>query len=295
MRNYYQDYKNLHDSITPIRGRAVDVRPIGERRRDWETIRMDGNVVACRLHNTDVVRYYPDGKIGLQCNGWQTPSTADFMHTHSPWSCFKRNKKLWVMVLQVSSVTLVDVGHKQMHYPIPTKGEIVFEPSEYASWRPVGDIVVEKRVVNRAKAREARAPYQPFLQWAKTFLKMSDGWIMHETRKQVIPMERNYFQYRNYNEPKVLELTRSGDDEQFLTALCVLLSSSAIDKRVAEVIQPEPMIIQGANVAMPTTHYDLRYDYESLRTRLYKMVEKVSEIHDRVRVGVSERAQTNVI
>ena len=290
MRNYYQDYKNLHDSIKPIRGRAVDVRPIAERRRDWETIRMDGDVVACRLHNTDVVRYYPDGKIGLQCNGWQTPSTADFIHIHSPWSCFKRNKKLWVMVRNEQQ--------KAMHYPIPAKGEIVFERIPdvlHSGWRPVGDVVVEKRVVNRSKAREARAPYQPFLQWAKTFLKMSDGWIMHETRKQVIPMERNYFQYRNYNEPKVLELTRSGDDEQFLTALCVLLSSSAIDKRVAEVIQPEPMIIQGANVAMPTTHYDLRYDYESLRTRLYKMVEKVSEIYDRVRVGVTERAQTNVI
>ena len=246
--------------------------------------------MACRLHNTDVVRYYPDGKIGLQCNGWQTPSTADFIHIHSPWSCFKRNKKLWVMVRNEQQ--------KAMHYPIPAKGEIVFERIPdvlHSGWRPVGDVVVEKRVVNRSKAREARAPYQPFLQWAKTFLKMSDGWIMHETRKQVIPMERNYFQYRNYNEPKVLELTRSGDDEQFLTALCVLLSSSAIDKRVAEVIQPEPMIIQGANVAMPTTHYDLRYDYESLRTRLYKMVEKVSEIYDRVRVGVTERAQTNVI
>ena len=290
MRNYYEDYKNLHDSITPIRGRAVDVRPIGERRRDWETIRMDGDVVACRLHNTDVVRYYPDGKIGLQCDGWHTPSTADFMHIHSPWSCFKRNKKLWVMVQ--------DVNQKHMHYPIPNKGEIVFERTPdalFSSWRPVGDIVVEKLVVNRAKAKEARTPYQPFLQWAKTFLKMSDGWIMYETRRQLIPMDRNYFQYGKYPDAKVMELTRSGDDMQYLEALCVLLTSGAIEKRVAEVLYGEPRFIDGVNYAIPTTHYDLRYDYESLRTRLYKMVEKVSEIHDRVRVSVSERAQTNVV
>lgn len=295
MRNYYEDYKNLYDSIKPIRGRVVDVRPIGERKRDWETIRMDGDVVACRLHNTDVVRYYPDGKIGLQCDGWQTPSTADFMHTHSPWSCFKRNKKLWVIVREVPSVTSFHVNHKHMHYPIPNKGEIMFEQSEYASWRPVGDIVVEKLVVNRAKAKASRMPYQPFLQWAKTFLKMSDGWIMHETRKQSVPMKNNHFWYREFTDLDVLMMAESGDDEMFLTALCVLLSDSAIDKRVAEVIQPEPMIIQGANYAIPKTYYDLQFTYESLRTRLYKMVEKVSDIHDRVRVRVSERAQTNVV
>jgi hypothetical protein len=287
MRNYYQDYKNLHDSIKPIRGRAVDVRPIGERHRDWEIIRMDGDVVACRLHDTDVVRYYPDGKIGLQCNGWQTPSTADFMHIHSPFSCFKRNNKLWAMAR--------NEGQKAMHYPIPTKGEIVFEPSEFGSWRPVEDVVVEKLVVNRARAKESRTPYQPFLQWAKTFLKMSDGWIMHETRKQVIPMERNYFQYGKYPDAKVMELARSGDDQQFLTAMCALLTSGAIDKRVAEVLQGEPRFIDGINYAMPTTHFDLRYEYETLRTRLYKMVEKVSDIHDRVRVSVTERAHTNVV
>ena len=41
MRNYYQDFKNLHDGIKPIRGRAEDVRPIGQRRRTWETIEME--------------------------------------------------------------------------------------------------------------------------------------------------------------------------------------------------------------------------------------------------------------
>jgi len=41
MKNYYEQYKNLHDSIIPIRGRAVEARPICERRRDWELIEMD--------------------------------------------------------------------------------------------------------------------------------------------------------------------------------------------------------------------------------------------------------------
>ena len=34
----YTHYKNLWESVKPIRGRSVEVRPIGERRRDWEQI-----------------------------------------------------------------------------------------------------------------------------------------------------------------------------------------------------------------------------------------------------------------
>ena len=72
----YNHYKSLYENIKPIRGRAVDVRPIGKRSRDWETIRMDGDVVECVLYRTPVVRYYPDGRIGLQSDGWATTATA---------------------------------------------------------------------------------------------------------------------------------------------------------------------------------------------------------------------------
>ena len=136
MRNYYQDFKNLYDGIKPIRGRAEDVRPIGQRRRTWERIEMDGDVVACRLYDTQVVGYYPDGRIGVRCGGWQSPLTAEFIHTHSPWRCFKRNNKLWVMV--------PNGEQKYMHYPIPSKGELQFR-IEGSHWVPVGDVVIEKQ------------------------------------------------------------------------------------------------------------------------------------------------------
>ena len=197
MRNYYQDFKNLYDAIKPIRGRAEDVRPIGERRRDWERVEMDGDVVACRLYNTQVVRYYPDGRIGLRCGGWSSPLTADFAHTHSPWQCFKRHNKLWVMVPTETE--------KYMYYPVPTEGELQFHlVGNY--WSPVGDVVVEKRVVNRERAKEARAPYRPFLQWAKTFLKMSDGWIMHATRKEVIPVGEMNYHYSHVHREALMKL-----------------------------------------------------------------------------------------
>lgn len=283
MKNYYEQYKNLYDSIIPIRGRAVEARPICERRRDWELIEMDKDVVACRLYDTQVVRYYPDGRIGVQCGGWQTPSTADFIHIHSPWHCFKRNGKLWVMAANREG--------KHMHYPLPKEGELIFKPTEHGQWEPVSEVVVQKRVVNREKAKDARAPYQPFLQWAKTFMQLSDGWIMHETRKEAIPMVEEWFNYREFSEPVILNMAKSGDDAQYVKAMCAVLcdGSSAIGTRIADATMRD---VGGHK--FPTTYYDMQFSYDLLKSRIYRMVDKVSHIYDKVDVQVIARTQSNI-
>lgn len=38
MNSSYKFYEEKYNKTKPIRGRSTDVRPIGERRRDWETI-----------------------------------------------------------------------------------------------------------------------------------------------------------------------------------------------------------------------------------------------------------------
>lgn len=284
MRNYYQDFKNLYDSIKPIRGRDEDVRPIGQRRRTWERIEMDGDVVACRLYNTQVVRYYPDGRIGVRCGGWQSPLTAEFIHIHSPWQCFKRNNKLWVMVATQTE--------KYMHYPIPSNGELQFR-LEGSHWVPVGDVVVEKRVINREKAKQARAPYRPFLDWAKTFMKMSDGWIMHETRKQVLDMGKLGFHYTHiHKEVQALML----DEPNYLAALCHMLNSErdAKEKRVAESKIGTYDGIHGTR-SYKQDHYDMRFDYNLLRARVYRMVDAVSDVYDTVQVEVTTRTQSGIV
>lgn len=284
MRNYYQDFKNLHDSIKPIRGRAEEVRPIGQRRRGWERIEMDGDVVACRLYNTQVVRYYPDGRIGVRCGGWQSPLTAEFIHTHSPWQCFKRNNKLWVMV--------PNGERKYMHYPIPSEGELQFR-IEGSHWVPVGDVVIEKKVVNRERAKAARAPYKPFLEWAKTFLKMSDGWIMHATRKEV--MTRDELRYHYSFIPKQNLLESMLNEAGYLRAICCVLGSrgDAIDSRVAEVVD-ETVEWAGAHI-VKVEYYDHKYRFELLRARVYRMVDDISNIYDKVQVEATTRAQSGIV
>ena len=177
----YEFYKNKWVSTKPIRGRTEEVRPIGKRRRDWEKItRKDignGEYSYCaKLWGTECVEYLPDGSIKLRIEGWVTPSTAEFIHEHSPFVCFKRNNKLWVQVRE-------DAGEVK-NYPLG-EGDLHLLPVDNgARYRPAEPVKIKKQVVNRAKAKEARADVMPFLNWAKTMLKISDGWVMHETMKQ---------------------------------------------------------------------------------------------------------------
>ena len=63
----YEQAVARHNSIVPIRGRSSDVRPLGKRRNENLTIRMDPKErVLVRLYQTDVVVYNPDGTIELE-------------------------------------------------------------------------------------------------------------------------------------------------------------------------------------------------------------------------------------
>jgi hypothetical protein len=93
----YEHYKAKWENTKKIRGRAEVIKPIGQRRRTWETIeKRDGDVYACHLYQTDVVKYYPDGSIAFKAEQWSTPLSAEFMSMHSPFNCYKKHSKLWV-------------------------------------------------------------------------------------------------------------------------------------------------------------------------------------------------------
>lgn len=78
---YLSDYNRArehYESVVPKRNTGI--RPLGERRYTPAQILMysDG-VVACRLYDTDCVKFFPDGTILLQHGGWATQTTVGFM------------------------------------------------------------------------------------------------------------------------------------------------------------------------------------------------------------------------
>ena len=63
----YEQAVTKYEGIVPIRGRAVDTRPLANRRSDNLTIRKLGdNSVAIQLYRTNIITYHPDGTIELE-------------------------------------------------------------------------------------------------------------------------------------------------------------------------------------------------------------------------------------
>lgn len=294
----YKHYQAKYNNTVPIRGRSDDVRPIGERRRTAECITMKrypcGQVSYCAtLYNTDVVEYHNNGQITLRTNGWQTPSTAEFMHTHSPFSVWKQDNKLWAHV---------NTPEGRKAYPI---GEsLTFEMVEGTDGRyyePINTVLINKRVVDRAKAKAAREPLQPFLAWCKAFLIMSDGWVMHETRKAALGWEKH-----ENGGAMCMPLAKSGDvdlyraldgqgeiipEDNYLQVLCSMAPEVWRDKRQTESHSYE---YSGHKHTYMQNFYDYRIEFDSLKRKIYRMSEQFGDIYTTVQVEPTDKAMNNI-
>lgn len=306
----YEYYQKKWNDTKPIRGRAEVCKPLGQRRRTWETVEkrdIDGQeVYACHLYNTDVVMYYPDGSVGLRADTWSTPTTAEFMYTHSPFTCYKKHNKLWASVY--------DAEGKAMQYPIPENGELRLYASEVGNqvvYAPKETITLKKSVVDRTKAKEARGKLKGFLDWAKTFNKLSDGWIRHDTREQFgtyelkwwraewdygLPKDTmlGYWSRSEVNAPLAYEFLQSCDDDGYMKVyLAMFDGNNAHDRKTAKVVQATD------DKGNPTNHsitlQDLQYKWEYVQRKIYEIADKAVDIRKEVEVAVGTKAMTKVV
>ena len=88
--NSYQDAKTLLD----LRKRQGHPRAKLHKNVYLE---QRGDAIAVKYHDTDIVVYYPDGKIKLSNGGWKTVSTKQNISTYSPYSVYQR-KGVWYIV-----------------------------------------------------------------------------------------------------------------------------------------------------------------------------------------------------
>jgi len=292
MHSSYKFYEAKYNNTKPIRGRSTDVRPIGQRRRDWETIISrdvdGGKSYIANLYNTDCVEYFPDGDIVLRCGQWATPTTAEFIHEHSPFRCFKRYKKLWI---QNQEELLPINGELRLKYLGEDKG-----------WQPAQEIVIKQQVVDKQLAKAARAPLMPFLNFGEAFLKMSDGWIMHETRIQAGVKINAWGSYnhdkitdRNYE--KLYDHITTCDESEYLYILCYLLQDSydVLSRRLAKVEVMKMNEGRADEWERNNEFYDYRYTQTILRGRVFNIAKQAREIHKIVEVKPSGKAVTNTV
>lgn len=104
----YQDALEHYESIKPIRGkdwlRPIINTPNGRRRQHMQIIKHRDETIACRLYDTNVLTYLPDGEIHFTNGGYATNSTHQFaaailgwalvhIHGHRDQTCIKCGKK----------------------------------------------------------------------------------------------------------------------------------------------------------------------------------------------------------
>jgi hypothetical protein len=299
----YEHLKAKWENTKKIRGRAEDIRPIGKRYRTWETIEkrmvtVDDayqEVYACHLYETDVVMYYPDGSIGLRINTWATPTTADFMSCYSPFYICKKYNKLWVY----------PKGHSvDEAYPIPENGELKLIMGEDGHYKPEKPIVIEKVVIDRTKAKDAREKIKPFIEWAKSFNKLTDGWVMHETREQFATytqrLEHSWatlkvdyglpdgvVQYRwtgsidRVNPKQAYEYLQTCGDDGWMRVYLALTDEPdrAEESRLAKQVNLGDV---GNNRVKKL--YDVKFKWETLQSTIYTMVHNATDTTKKIEV-----------
>ena len=307
----YDFYKNLYESIKPIRGRAEEVKPLGKRTRDWEQVVRAVNpadgadyIYSARLYQTECVRYHPNGDIELRPEQWSTPITASFIHEHSPFYCYKQYKKLWVRI---------QGSGEDRHYPISEEGLTMRYVGAGGvggyEYEPTTPVVIEKEVVDRSKAKDARLPLKPFLDWAKMMHKLSDGWIMDSTREQFGVRKLDHWNSRfdyndmpdiadkvtwhggyEFNSKKTYDYLKECSSDEYMKIYLALLSEKhkAIKHTMAK-------SVQNPNHSNSTIDfYDMQFDFTMLKRKVYKMAEEARDVKKIVNVEVGGKAMTGL-
>lgn len=80
METLYKDYRQ------EIMLNPADTMPDSRKleRNTWLELRDDRTNIAVKLHQTDILTFYPDGSIKLDSGGWKTLTTKDQMHRYLP-------------------------------------------------------------------------------------------------------------------------------------------------------------------------------------------------------------------
>jgi hypothetical protein len=272
----------------------VVTKPIGKRYRTWETIEkreINGQeVYAARLYETDVVMYYPDDSIGLRINTWATPTTADFMSMHSPFYVCKRYNKIWVY----------PKGHGvDEAYPIPDEGELRLVMGADGGYAPSSPVIIEKQVVDRTKANAARAKIKPFIDWARSFNKLTDGWVMHDTRAEFSDIsftneswhayKRNYLlpdgvvhygwhgAVTSFNSKNAYEFLQTCDDTGWMRMYLAFCDDAhkALATSVAKVVNIEPL--DKTHAPRSIKLLNMQFKWETIQRAIHKMVHEASD------------------
>jgi hypothetical protein len=256
----YEEAKELYESVVPIRGRASDVRPIGDRRRDHEIIRKlhvrhEDQMIelyACRLYSTDVITYYPDGKIVLDFGGWMTKSTIGFMSLCGAY------------VHTRSGVAWYKDKHGKYH---PFYSCIEIKDGEVLNPKPY-----KRRVVDREESAKIRQSIKPFVDFGVSMLKLSDGWLRYSTCAEIPADETvRWAMGSSHQADKALWKMETSEPDNYMAMLISVLNAP-----------PHGLKPVSSQWVGTDTHgyaaYDKQYTVAQFKTRINSLIYALDDV-----------------
>ena len=150
----FADIERRYAQIVPIRGTTF--RPIGLRHiRSMEIIKHSDDRYSCRYYSTDCVNYFRDGSIQVQCGGWQTASTKEFIVAclPAPYGAFMKHSA--IHITDRNAIKAYRLGSN----PITIKDGVF-----------TGAVPNYKQLVDKPATKLARAKYMPLIDFAKSFM-----------------------------------------------------------------------------------------------------------------------------
>lgn len=170
----YADAVRWESEVKPIRGRAEECKPLGARNKSYANIRKEDDDIVIRLYRTDIVRYRPNGTIIVNQGGHESMTTRKYLNAILP---------MWFGSFQGETHTFRgtdDVGYHILHSSEDNIFKLV-KTNNVSSSNPFYHFVNPKPCVihtkNRAKSKQVRARYAPFIRYVKNIKKLMGGEI----------------------------------------------------------------------------------------------------------------------
>lgn len=155
-------------STAPIRGRSPECKPIGGRKDTHFTIRRlpDESIVA-QCYHSDLIRWYPDGRIFITNGGYASQTTHDFIsRLMGRWGyvqCFGHDGKTWIRSDNYDVYPLAKGGQYFTWDSQDNPHHLIAEVPNY----PV------THQINKPAMRAARKEIAPFVKYFNNIMKLT--------------------------------------------------------------------------------------------------------------------------
>ena len=156
----YADALRIHDNAKPLRGRAIEIRPLGERRdADTYHIRKQGDAIELVLYKTPVITFEPNNEVVLFVDNHNTVSTHQFI-----------SHVLGVSAWGVRRTTVLNINGNK--YTLTEKDKLRLRRDEGGNWCVLNPTQQWSWRLDRKAVTNVRTKYGEFYKYLKGFVNL---------------------------------------------------------------------------------------------------------------------------